>query len=381
MAIEVTEEQVSSFLKQLIELGDIDVVDDSPDKFIRNKKTQEVVTLAVDDKNTRKPLAIFGSASRDAIIINPFAEGSAESVKGTWFRHSRNIIISGHIVKLMTVLLEAGAAANNKKKKAKEDAERDILVIKYLGNNVKNIDEKMVEEFKKVSRSLFDFLNIGYDRTLRKGSLNCTIFVESQRKSFPGIRKASWEVWKDLLCRLLKVKDLSEFDYVPEMIGAPVFESFANILVAVYKRLQEPLKIIGIDNIPIGALESHLKPEYMHEYYRKSKGLVTVQPQANPVQVTPMPMPGVNGVVVTPQVVPQAMPMPMGGVMPGMAPMPGAMPAPMMPGATMPVPGNMPMPMPNAMPSTVPGTSGMPVPVTPGTMNYTYDTGNPFARA
>ena len=77
--VQVTESDVSACLKALIELGNVNTVDDSPDKFIRSKNG-DVVTLQVEN-NVSRPLAIFGTRSADALVVNPFSEGDSESFR------------------------------------------------------------------------------------------------------------------------------------------------------------------------------------------------------------------------------------------------------------------------------------------------------------
>lgn len=388
METNFSDADISSFLKSLIELGGGNVVDDSPDKYIRLKSTGKQETLTIDGRS--QPLAIYGTRATDAIIINPFAEGEADSTKNTWFYASRNIVLSAILASIMKKLLTIGAENANRKKGEKETA--DMKAIGLLSKHILSVDEKMVKEFESLSKELHNFFNIYYNKTTRQGEVKCVIFVEAQRKAFPSIRVKTWDVLAGLMRDILNVTDLSEFNYMPQTLGVPVFESFANILVNIYARLEEPMKLIDrtVDNL--AALRSHLK--YLPQYYGKAKWCTAPQPAvgANMGMASPLVMPApMGGNYVMPNQMPGMLPAGAAGVMPGV--MPGMMNGMVMPYANpvMPMPaGTM---MPGMVNTTVPmmpmpaGSAYGPMAVAPiGTLAPTQNdklspSANPFARA
>ena len=351
MDLKFSDADISAFLKDIIELGGVETVDDSPDKYIRVKSTGEQQKLTVD--GVAKPLAIYGTKAADAILINPFAEGETTSARNSWFEASRNIILAGQIVKIVKVLLQAGVE-QHKRKSAKDKKKEEALpmnIIKYLDKDALDIDEKMIKEFDTISRELHKFLVIHYNRSERQGEVKCLVFVDAQRKSFGSVRVKSWEVFKHLIGRILDTDDMKTFDYKPSTIGIPAFESFVNILVNIYKRIQEPLQIINREDPKLGELESHLK--YLPEYYSIAKWAVA--PVVNSVTAAPTGVPQA-GVVVPTTGVPTTSNVPTASAVPVPDPMPVGMPA------YVPNPAPVPMPqavppygVPSAMVSNVPG--------------------------
>lgn len=363
-----SDRDISTFLKLLLEEGEMNVVDDSPDMYIRLKATGKQETISVDGRSM--PLAIYGTKATDAMIINPFAEGEAESIRSTWFYTSRNLVISSLVAAIVKKLLEVGAASASKKK----DDNPDRKAIALMSKRILDVDEKMVKEFSSLTKAgdLRNFFQIYYNKTAKQGEVRCVVFVEAQRKAYPSIRVKTWEVLEGLIKDILNINDLSELNYSPKTIGIPVFESYVNIYINVLKRLAEPLKIIGKELKNIGTLESHLK--YLPQYYGRAKWCTT--PQANvsqqPVLGLPwsvpltVPTPGVTvpGAMVPgiPGMVNTSVPMPMS---PYGMPMPGMLPAQ--------APGfpaiNVPMGVPPQVPAPI-----MPQPAT-------QNSDNPFTRA
>lgn len=382
--VQVTESDVSACLKALIELGNVNTVDDSPDKFIRSKNG-DVVTLQVEN-NVSRPLAIFGTRSADALVVNPFSEGDSESFRNIWFTRTRKVILSGYIAGIIKELLNIGVAANGNKattKKGKEvkDPTEDPLITKLLMNSIEEIDANMVKEFDKISKDLEDFFSIYYNKTNKRTQVNCVITNVEQRKQFGVVRAKTWVVLENILYKVLGVKDLKELVYTPTVENIQVFESFVTALVDIYKRIKEPLvKLCGQELPQLGELESHVK--YLKNYASKASWCVssTIVP-ATPVNQSAVPwvssVPNASLVPTAP--VPMAAPgvlplppMPVGVPMgtQGFGQVPGMMPAAIPQAAV--TPFGM---VPNAVVPSGVNTSG--VVVVPGAANRH----NPFSRA
>ena len=321
-----TDADISSFLKGLVELGGANIVDDSPDKIIRLATSKEPVTLTVDGRNV--PLAIYGSRSNEVLIINPFSEGEADSMKHTWFYSSRNIILSLLLTKIMRRLLEVAAENNSRKKGSTETP--DMKLVRMIAPHVQDVDEKMLKEFDTISKESSDFFNIYFNKNLKATEVKCLIFTTSQRKAFSSIRVKSWEVFEGIMGEILGTQDLGVLSYRPTSIGFPVFEGFANVLISIYERITDSLKLID-RVVDVTTLKSHLK--YLGEYYSKAQWCSSPTPAVN---ANTNMVPGV-----APWGVPQMVPMMNGGL-------------PMAPGGVMYGPGGVPMPTPYQQPGMVP---------------------------
>lgn len=336
MEMKFSDEDISTFYKQLIELGGVQTVDESPDKYVRKKDDNSIAYITNADKST-KQVAVYGTRASDAMILNPLAEGDADSALTSWFMKNCNLILAANIAKIIKTCLTYGAETHQKKADKDDGADpKGLLIAKYLSKDIADVDEKMVKEFDSICKPITNFFNIHYNRSTMKGEVKCPIFTLAQRKSMPKIRVKTWEVLEHLAGRILGTDTLDVFAYQPGTVGVPVFESFANILVKLYEVLTEPLKIIDVEVKRIPELQSHLK--YLPQYYAKAKWCVTpqtptsgsnsgtvpwaqssVQSQISPQvqQIQPVGAPAfrtvsaVAPVPVTPSV-PVPMPMPMG---------------------------------------------------------------------
>lgn len=339
--VNFTDSDISAFLKGLVELGGVYVVDDSPDKYIRIKSTNEISTTNVD--GIMKPMALYGTKSSDCIIINPFVEGEVDSARNKWFYSTKNTELSAFLVAILKHLLEQGADSK-KKKKDDSDKSTDLLAVSLLEDVVTDIDEKMLKEFKTITNELSNFFNIYWNKSLNQCEVKCSIYITAQRKAFgQSIRVKTWEVLETLMNKVLGTKDLGEFTRKPTTLGVPVFETFVGILLEIYGRILEPLKMIGHElTTNIECLKSHLK--YVGHYASKAKWCIGPQPMTqqvpaqlpwnNPMGMSGVPMISNNIPMPTSPVVPTynfnigTMGAPMGAPM-GYTPMGAPMGAPM----------------------------------------------------
>lgn len=329
MDMNVTDQDVTNFLTAIIEVGGINKVDNSPDKYIRRPQADnKIATLTIE--NTSHPLAIYGTKAADALIINPFSEGDADNAKKAWFYASRNVVLGSNIIKLMNYLLRIGAEAHTKADKAPKaepkapakkgkkvvveetpqvevDNDVPLLAMKLLEDDVLDIDSKMLKEFESLAKELKDFIVIHYNKTTRQGEVSCLIFNQARRKQFSSIRTKTWTVLENLMRKLLGTDDMTTLAEPATIVGVPVLETFTKIFVKIYKKLEEPLKLVGIELPTLGELESHIK--YLAQYYTKARWCVS-NPAANPVVPT-IPTSGVPGVGI-----PQARTIPNAVVMP-----------------------------------------------------------------
>lgn len=265
-----TDKEPADMLKLLVELSGFYVVDNSPDKFIRGKSSGDPEFLM--DGKEQKQLALYGTKSAEALIVNPLAEGEANSERNSWFYLALNKGLAGDLTFLMSKLLRIGAD-QHKKTKSDESKTPDKKVIELLTSNVQQMDEKLCKEFQQISKQQ-NFINIHYNKTQHKGEVKCLFFIEAQKKAFPNIRKSSWPIFEDILGKLLGIRNLTDFDYKPTVQALPLFESTVNILLKIYQRIQPWMKIFdcGPTEAQLGELESHLK--YLNEYYEVAKWCV-----------------------------------------------------------------------------------------------------------
>lgn len=277
--MEFSNENISTFLKGLLEVGGVHKVEDTPDKYVRNVLSGKIEELPIE-AGSRK-LAIFGTMANDVIIVNPFAEGESNTTRTTWFYHDRNIAISALLAKAMEHVLTVAARSHNKK--AKEEA-NDQKVIKFVGKYAVNVDNKMVTEFKQVRKNLAEFATIYYNKKKRFSTLNCVLFNEGTPKIHPSVRAGSWDVLKAIFLKVVNVKSLDEFKIEPQNPDMPVFESFCYVFLNVLDNIKPVLELAGV-SVDTEELKGHLK--YLSMYQQRAKWCAStaqVVPQAQKLE-------------------------------------------------------------------------------------------------
>jgi len=270
--MEFSDSDISNFLTELIELGGSNEVDRNSEKFIRlvNKDGTTGDVCEIPSGNRTKKLAIYGSQAKDAVIVNPFADGELGD-QNNWFYRTRNMLIGGLVAKLILHILET-ASVDNKDTENTNGSE----LIKYIGKYAACIDDKMVTEFKKIAKidkdndgnKLDEFMKLYYNKRKKICSVRCCLFDESTKGSYVGIRKSTWEPLQQIVLKLLNTSDLKTFNETSSSSAIPTFESFVRVFLNVFDALKDPLKLIDI-YVDTTAIRAHLPR--LELYYNKAK--------------------------------------------------------------------------------------------------------------
>ena len=272
--MEFSNDNIISFIKGIVELGGANKVDDDENhyRYIRSVLTGEIAQLPLEDGGSRN-LAIYGSMATDVVIINPFAEGEANTTRTTWFYHSRNILIAALIVKCMNHLIETAVRCHDKKYK---ETKEDHKVMKYLGKTATKIDAKLLTEFKTLTESLEGFVSIYYNKKNRKCNLTGLLEKDTDQLreiyKTSNIRVASWEYLKNIFHAVVGVKDLKEYQITPQSANIPMFESFCYLYINLFDHMKPVLELVGVE-VNVDDLKPHL--QYLEMYYQKAKWCVS----------------------------------------------------------------------------------------------------------
>lgn len=260
---------VSKFLKELLEIGGLYTVDDTPDKFIRNRVSGEVERVTNGDKNS--PLAIYGTYNPEALILNPFSEGEARSTQSSWFFNNINICLAMNVYAMMQKLIELGISQNKqskdtKKKSDTDDSMLDMKLVNILAPVAKDIDEKVLQELKTISKPRSNFFMIFYNKKTSCTEITSILTSAVKKKAFDSksVRNKTWTILETLLLKLLGTDDINDFLYKPKTSMCRIFEGFAFTLVKVYSRLNEYAPLLLDKEFNTTNLESHLN--YFEQY-------------------------------------------------------------------------------------------------------------------
>lgn len=359
--MELTDRDVTSFLKKLVELGGVLHVDETPDLMVRYVGGEPLTVKNTD--GVPKPICLYGTKNGECVILNPFAEGSAEAEKMTVYYYIRNHSIAAVMIAIIKKLIQIGTRANagTKKKKDEDDAPNMKaigLITKYVGN----MDDKLLKEFNSITSDPTAFMSINYNNRTKSSSLKCLVFNTKQREGF-NVRVQSWELFQNIILDLLKVESLDAFDTMASSVGMPLFETNTKVLIEVYDKIADIIFVLlddadlteekkaaykSINHEAIATLRSHIK--YLKDYQAIAKWC---RSPSVPTPMTAQPTPWAPVAPVG------SAPVGMTNVMP-MAPMTVGMTIGGVPIGSVPVVGQIPMSMTSAMPTTPMGI-GLPV--------------------
>ena len=146
MEYKFSDKDITSFYKDLIELGDRFTVEDAPNYYVCTKDNSTRVPAF--GETDAKYIALYGTEARDAVILNPLAEGSSETASKSWLVSVCTTTLAVNIVKIMQTILETGAECNKKPtkasaskkvtKKEEEEEHTDLRILKYLSKDAEN---------------------------------------------------------------------------------------------------------------------------------------------------------------------------------------------------------------------------------------------------
>ena len=352
------DEDASKFLQEVIELGGLHEVEDTPNKTIIDATTHEPVVI--NTNSGTKTLVLFGSQDGTAAVVNPFSDNS-QKLEDSWFYNSRVTFISGIVYQLIRTLLEAGVKANS----GNSNLENKVIS-NLISDRLEKLDDSTLEEYDRLAPEMSKIIVIFYNSSRQITEVS-SLFHKSLKSTGLNIRMKTWNTIMHIFNDLLGIESLSELEVKSNTISCPILDGFVQAYLDIFSRLKSYLYLIdGTGHFKtigsqIKEIRKHLKN--LDAYKQVASWVRTpmnntavVQPQAQPVvQSNSIPvMPVAQPPVPMQQVVPVQPVMPVQYTQPVM-PVQYAQPSvPVMP-ATYPQQVNQPAPvMPVTQPSSPP---------------------------
>ena len=264
--------EVTQFIRDLVALGGIYAVDD--DGYVINKSDETLPVLLKDGNQFKRILVLQEVMSdKDAIILNPLHENTAESADGRWLfiglsgGLSRRIALT---VRAIRDVIEAG-----------DDIHAAPEILQFAARH-HNFDAKALEHFEIISKNKLEFLNVFYNRKLKEAKLRCSVFDEDTKTLYPNVTKKSWLAIHRLMADLLgldmdptKTQADLEHKYTvnSDLITVPKLESTLSVYLKLYTQLNRYLTVCQYDDddfiVDITTLGAHINN--LPEYYNKCK--------------------------------------------------------------------------------------------------------------
>lgn len=257
----VTQEEISDFIKTVVEIGGIYKVDDQ--WFICTAKDNQriEVNIGSQKKPDMQPVKIFHSGmhqQENAVILNPFAEplGNVQA-QMQWFWSSRATVVSCITYSTMIELF----------KLAQQGVEEvSVGLSTVLSHFTDTVDEKMLDNLKEIQGD--DLMTLVYDTRKKTAYLRTRIYDDEFRSTHKKLRKKDWRAMEAFL-EYINLNDLSPFQFKSASVGYMEAEARLNVLAMWAEAINPITKLV---------LDRDLQPdditcglEKIKEYRRMSK--------------------------------------------------------------------------------------------------------------
>ena len=250
------DEDASRFLQEVVELGGLHEVEDTPNKTIIDATTHEPVV--VNTNSGTKQLVLFGSKDGTAAIVNPFSDTS-QKLEDSWFYNSRVTFISGIVYQLIRVLLEAGVKANS----GTGNLESNVIS-KLIADRLDKLDDSTLEEYDRLVPEMSKIIVIFYNASRQITEVS-SLFHKSLKSTGLNIRMKTWNTIMHIFNDLLGIESLSELEVKSNTISCPMLDGFVRAYIDIFGRLKSYLYLIdGTGHFKaigsqIKAIKAHLK--------------------------------------------------------------------------------------------------------------------------
>lgn len=312
--VEFSNKDITNFLKQFLEIGGSEEVDETSKVYHINKdKTKTLWTIPVGTPAKELPITIYdvNQVDPNVIIVNPFAEGLTTSEELLWFYNIRSTYLSTLICKIVKRILNYSLIAANKKKKVKDKEDNEEFspeIIKVISPFVGQVDDKMDLEFTMMYDKISNFCNIVWFAKNSTCSFRCGVFENNFKESFgKRIRVKTWEVITNIIKTMFSTPEIAinsaedlkkTYNYKSDNIGCTRIDAYTHLFMKIMKKLDPYLVLVDLQNtIDYATMDKHL--EMIPYYYSTAKNMINrVISKAKtdvktvtspPWQVNPMP--------------------------------------------------------------------------------------------
>lgn len=248
------------FLKTLIETGGMLQLDD--DGTVLVTSTGQQMTYPYSD--LAQPIRIYktGQQTGNYVVCNPLEASLNPSQVVQWYYDSRMTELQVIVKVLMIKTIEMGTETD-------PDKEIPYEVSELISGIQSSLNRKMVDELGLIKND--DLIRMYYSRTNRTAQFQSSIFEDSYIEQLGAkVRKGTWPVLQDLLCRLLGTQDLvADYMHKATNLGMPMAEAKITLFVKAFVQLAPLLKSVLDIEVDVDTLVNGLTNlvEY-HQLYK-----------------------------------------------------------------------------------------------------------------
>jgi hypothetical protein len=257
MTTAIAHDDITMFLKYLVELGDIYSVDTYKQVCIKETGDVQRINTAPDEADPPadawKPLVIYHDMRKpgDYLLLNPLREKQSGDKASIWFWTATSNVLQHFVVEIIRHIVQVAQ---------EEQVSPDVLNLIPAGHVV---DLKMLEHINTIceKKGLSAFIQIFYSAKERIGQIVCDVTDPEFQKEFgKTIPQKTWKFLTDLLHRLLQTDDdiKKVYSFKSTVSSGHKSQVYLTLLFRAYECLAPVIKSIWGMDINIEEFRSHL---------------------------------------------------------------------------------------------------------------------------
>lgn len=257
----VTHEDVTEYIKLLVEIGGVHSVDDEFNILLKKKHEPCYVK---DKDGTETTLKIYHNnrIAGDYLVLNPFKESAVLNPAIAWFNLNLEQKMRVSLLRVMEEVIDAVV----------DKDEATLLELqKYMTFGPTPAIRTMKDELRKIEPD--DFLYVFYDRQKKKGEVQSSIGDPTTQEKYKSrVKPKTWA----FACEMFEAIFIAGperfhevFNHTSSTLGAPHCETTIRLAYEFFKVLNPICKILGLPDVDMDLWAEHLP--YVEKYQAMTK--------------------------------------------------------------------------------------------------------------
>lgn len=281
-----TAKDITAFLAQYIEIGDVYTVDEQALVFAKADNSPAMLKNAA---GVPAQLSVYSTNQtvRDTLVINPFAEGVVSSAEINWFYGGRSQLLGFIIARVMNGMI---TRALPKSDPLAYKEELPTVQLKFISPFAERVDSKMLVELKKIHEPIINFFNLYHSAKEGTVTARCGLFESTFRDSFAKqVRQKTWVIFQEMMEAILGTKDPRK-DLVSKcnQAGYGRLKAYSDTYLKILQRLEPIWELSGLSKPDLDSFAAHV--EMIPLYHTRAKHMIApsvVETSAADTKISP----------------------------------------------------------------------------------------------